>query len=113
MHTAAEAGSINVECVQDLVMDYTWALLEADNSVTIKGLESILLEDIEAEFAWLDAQGPESSSFTNCDNLLVDTPIEKVYDLSILDATKAGKVTTLAAEETHQKKFSEPCYCLR
>jgi len=100
MHTAAEAGSINVERVQDLVMNYTWAPLEADNSITIKGPESISLEDIEAEFARLDAQGPESSSSANGDNLPVDTPIEKVYDLSILDAIKAGKVTTLAAEET-------------
>ena len=100
MHTAAEAGSINVERVQDLVMNYTWAPLEADDSVTIEGPESISLEDIEAEFARLDAQGPESSSSTNGDNLPVDTPIEKVYDLSILDAIKAGKATTLAAEET-------------
>jgi len=41
-HTATETGSINVELFQDLVMNYTWAPLEEDDSV--EGPESISLE---------------------------------------------------------------------
>ena len=47
------------------------------------------LSRLSVEFARLDAQDPETA---NGDNLLVDTPIEKVYSLSILDsdAIKGG-----------------------
>jgi len=101
MHTEENAGTsaINAERVADLDVNYTagWTPLEKDAEVLVNGPESILVEEIDTEFARLEEESDSISE--TADGHQSSVILEQVYDLSVLDAIRAGKITTPAIEE--------------
>ena len=97
MHTREEAG-IDIRRADDLIKDFIWTpQLVTYEDANIDGPESLTMDDIDAEFDKLAEQaspGPGEG-----DGLPSTVPVSQVYDLSILDAVRAGKTMPVSIDE--------------
>ena len=99
MHTRALSG-IDVAYAEDLIKTYMWTLLAntAENAVgSQEESASISTEDINTEFARLDAQGETDTQDGDC--LLANVVIDQVYDLTSLDEILGGSAPLTVEEE--------------
>lgn len=99
MHTQALPG-IDVARAEDLIKTYMWTLLAntAENAVgSQEESASISPEDINAEFARLDAQGETDTQ--DGDRLPANVAIDQVYNLTSLDEILGGSAPLTVEEE--------------
>ncbi|KAF9471658.1 hypothetical protein BDN70DRAFT_998543 [Pholiota conissans] len=91
MHTPREGGGIDVDRAENLFNDAIWTpCADAD------GPEEVSLEDIDAEFSHLANQ---LVSEKDGDGLPFTIPVDQVYDLTTLDAIRAGNVIPISVDD--------------